>query len=360
MAKAKKLPSGNWRCRASFTDANGVQHKESFTEPTAKKAEAKAAMWQAGMLEKKKNGPRQELGEAMDEYIETCRCTGLSPSTIKSYVSARENAYARLIKRPVDLISVRDVQMWVNERSKVVTPKTVKNNLGLLSVVFKSCSIKFDFEAIKLPKVEQDEVVIPSDSQIATMLTAAYDDDDLYIAAMLAALMGLRRSEICALRWSDIKISSDGTAYLSVDKALVVDENNRHVEKSPKTRAGKRILPIPSAVYDELKRRRSLRPTLISVTPNVITARYMRLCKELGLPTRFHGLRHYHASVMLREGVPEKYIVADMGHASFDMVKRVYGHVMQEKLGAISTAMDAHASSVLRIDTTFATAGKKC
>lgn len=358
MATAKRLPSGNWRVRATFTDADGIKHTESFTEETAKLAEAKAAMWQAGMLEKKKTKARQELGDAIDDYIETCRCTGLSPSTIRAYVSAREHAFEKLIKRPIDRITIRDVQMWVNSRSKTISPKTLKNNIGLLSVVLKSCGIQFDFEAIKMPKQDTEEVDIPSDQQVALFLAAAYDDDDLYIATMLAALMGLRRSEICALKWSDISLNEEGYAYLSVDKAIVLDENNLPVEKTPKTRAGKRILPIPSAVYSELKRRRSLRPNMVNVLPNVITARYRRLGERLGLPSRFHALRHYHASVMLREGVPEKYIVADMGHASFDMVKRVYGHVMQEKMGMINVAMNTHASSVLGVDTTIATTAK--
>ena len=69
MAKAKKLPSGNWRSQASFTDEDGIIHRASFTEATAKMAEAKAAMWKAGMIEKEANRRHAKLGEAIDEYI---------------------------------------------------------------------------------------------------------------------------------------------------------------------------------------------------------------------------------------------------------------------------------------------------
>lgn len=347
MAKARKLPSGNYRCRVSFTDEFGVRHAESFTEESAKLAEAKAAMWKAGMLERDKNIRHVPLGEAIDQYIEVCRATGISPSTIRSYVSYRNNAYGLLLKRRIDKLMLKDIQMWIVERAKVASPKTVKNNLVLISAVLKANQISMDFSLLKLPKAPRKEMEIPSDRQIIELLNDVYDDDDMYIAISLAALMGLRRSEICALRWSDISVSSDGTVYLSVDKALVLDEDGVHVDKAPKTQAGSRTLVIPSALYDELKRRRQLRPTLVSVSPNAITERYMRLSDRLGVPRRFHNLRHYHASVMLREGVPEKYIVADMGHASFDMVKRVYGHVMQEKKNVIHSAMDAHAFSIL-------------
>lgn len=358
MATAKRLPSGNWRVRATFTDADGIKHTESFTERTARKAEAQAALWQAGMLERKENKPLQELGVAMAEYIETCRCAGLSPATIRSYLASSRHAFDMLKSRPINMITTRDIQLWINARSKTVSPKTVKNNLSFMLSVLKANEVYVKQEAIKLPKRQHEEMEIPSDAQVTAILQDVYDDDDMYIAVMLAALMGLRRSEICALKWSDISVH-DGVAYLEVSKALVLDENDMHVEKSPKTNAGRRILPIPSALYAELKSRRALRPTLVSITPNAITERYMRVVKRLGTPLRFHNLRHYHASVMLREGVPEKYIVADMGHSSFDMVKRVYGHVMQEKRGQIATAMDMHASSVLCVATNVATPTQK-
>ena len=346
MAKAQKLPSGNYRCRVSFTDELGVRHAESFTEETAVLAEAKAAMWKAGMLERDKNLAHMPLGDAIDQYIEVCRATGISPSTIRSYVSYRKNAYTSIIKRRIDKLMLKDIQMWIVERAKVASPKTVKNNLVLISAVLKANQISMDFSLLKLPKAKKQEMEIPSDKQIISLLDEVYDDDDMYIAISLAALMGLRRSEICALRWTDVSVSN-GIAYLTVDKALVLDEDGVHVDKAPKTQAGTRVLVIPSALYDELKRRRQLRPTLVSVSPNAITERYMRLSDRLNVPRRFHNLRHYHASVMLREGVPEKYITADMGHASFDMVKRVYGHVMEEKKHTIHAAMDSHAGSII-------------
>ena len=49
MPKAKKLPSGSWRCRVySYKDADGKQHYESFTAPTKAEAEMMAAEYTAG------------------------------------------------------------------------------------------------------------------------------------------------------------------------------------------------------------------------------------------------------------------------------------------------------------------------
>lgn len=44
MAKAKKLPSGNWRVRIySHTDVQGKKHYESFTASTKQQAEMMGA-----------------------------------------------------------------------------------------------------------------------------------------------------------------------------------------------------------------------------------------------------------------------------------------------------------------------------
>lgn len=349
MATAKKLPSGNYRCRATITDADGNKVTQSFTAETARKAETLAKMWQEGMLKRNRETAAHgiTLGEAIDSYIETCRCAGMSPSTIVNYKSARANAFPLLIGKRIGAITVQDVQRQLNARAKTCKPKTLHNNLNLLSATLKQHGVKLDYDALRIAHQEKEEMQIPTDEQVTELLRAASDDNDLYIGILLAAVMGLRRSEICALEWKDIDIRRDGTATLTVNKACVPKDDGGYALKGTKTNAGTRTLAVPSVVLSELKKRRSLRPSLVGITPNAMTSRYERLVKNLGITGRFHDLRHYHASVMIREGVPEKYIVSDMGHASFDMVRRVYGHVMGEKQQEIDGRMNDHASRIV-------------
>lgn len=360
MATAKKLPSGNYRCRATITDADGNRITMSFTAETARKAETLAKMWQEGMLEKEKatsaNGI--SVGEALDNYIETCRCAGMSPATIRGYSSSRRNAFGIIEEKHIRRLTVQDVQKQINTRSKTCTPKTIRNEVNLLHAALKANGVKMDFDALRIPKTERKEMEIPSDEQIRQLLDALYDDDDMFIAVMLAAVMGLRRSEICALTWGDMITTNDKTV-LNISKALVLSDDKDFVVKQPKTTAGMRQLPVPTSVRSELLRRRSLKKNIVSISPNVVTDRYEAIREKLNIPGRFHDLRHYHASVMIREGVPEKYIVTDMGHASFDMVRRVYGHVMGEKQAEINAMMDAHADNLMNIATKVDTKEKK-
>ena len=57
---------------------------------------------------------------------------------------------------------------------------------------------------------------------------------------------------------------------------------------------------------------------------------FKRTLKEAGVSDiNFHALRHYYASVMLMKGIPNKYAKEKMGHASEDMLKKVYQHVFK-------------------------------
>lgn len=351
MAKAKQLPSGRWRVRATHTNESGVKITASFTEDTAELAEAKATMWQNGLLEQEKNQRTPPFGDAIDAYIETGRCTGMSPSTIRGYVSARKNAFTPIIKHRANKITLRDVQSWINWRSKTASAKTVKNNLDLLVCVLRQNGVKLDLDALRMPKRKIAELEIPTDEQVAAMLSSLRDskDDEMFIAVMLAALYGLRRSEICALQWTDIQTTPDGGHVLVVSKALVGDKNGLLVEKDTKTDAGCRTIALSDSVYAELMKRRNLRTTLISISPNALTNRYATLARRFGVCSKFHGLRHYMASVMVRDNINEKYAAQLLGHASPATTKRIYTHVMGDKVVQINDLLDAHATKVLNV-----------
>ena len=157
----------------------------------------------------------------------------------------------------------------------------------------------------------------------------------------IAATLGLRRAEICALTWADV---SNG--LLSVTKALAKNDDNQWVEKAPKSYAGKRSVPLPPALQSAIlsSRPQIYRPDarIFPVTPDYITKHWCILCKQLGISCRFHDLRHYNASVMLSLGVPDKYAMQRMGHATTHMLKTTYQHIIHEKERETAAKIDAY------------------
>jgi len=84
MAKAKKLPSGQWRAlvysHTDIVEGKKVRRYESFTAEKSKEAEYMAAEFKL-KRERNKNPLNKTVGEAIDEYIDT-KTNVLSPSTV--------------------------------------------------------------------------------------------------------------------------------------------------------------------------------------------------------------------------------------------------------------------------------------
>ena len=69
--------------------------------------------------------------------------------------------------------------------------------------------------------------------------------------------------------------------------------------------------------------------------PSVFTRNFEKLAAEAGLPkTRLHDLRHFHATLLLREGTHPKVVQERLGHSQISITLDTYSHVvpgLQEK-----------------------------
>ena len=99
--------------------------------------------------------------------------------------------------------------------------------------------------------------------------------------------------------------------------------------KPPKPDDSNRTVDVPPFVLDKLPHD----GPFVESSPNAITARFLRLVEDLGLPHfRFHDLRHYFATRLTYIGVPSR-IICDLGGWRTDkMMKRVYVDVAQDEL----------------------------
>lgn len=143
---------------------------------------------------------------------------------------------------------------------------------------------------------------------------------------MLAVWLGLRQSEILGLEWRDI----DGDT-LKIRRAIVLGEDGP-TQKGTKTYSGTRPLHIPAYIRELLDRQPRSGDRIVNMTGKSIYSGFSRICEKSGVPHfRFHDLRHVNASAMLAVGVPDKYSMKRMGHATNNMLKTTYQHTIKEK-----------------------------
>ena len=326
MAKAKKLPSGNWRVQAK---ANG--QVKSFTGSDRRIVEAEAKAWQAGLVSEVES---ITVGKAYERYIESKKNV-LSPTTIRAYQGMARTNFQELMPIKIDKLSNEIIQSAVNRLACSVTPKSVRNNYGLLTAVIAMFNPYFK-PMVKLPQREKREIIIPTREQVQKLIKSA-KGTQYYIPVLLAALCGMRAGEICALTSDDIK-----NGKININKALVRRLDGEWITKSPKSYSGYRTIEIPPIVSEALKGKHG---KIVSLTSHSLSDGFPLVLKKAGLPHfRFHDLRHFYVSELFDMGLPEKYIIAQVGHSSSSITKSVYDHLSAEKQTKYATDIAAHFS----------------
>lgn len=324
MYSAHKLPSGNYRVRVlDYIDENRKRHFRSFTAATEKEAEYKAMEFDIKNQNNKnriKNIPYSDLKleQAYQRYIDS-KSAILSPSTVVGYRRYMKNHFKSIMRIKLKDLNQEIIQIAVNEMALSHSPKSVRNSYGLLSSVLSTYfpSLKLN---IRLPQKITPEYVIPTTADINIILNAA--NDFIRVPILLAAFGSLRRSEVCALTADDIL--DDG---ITVNKAAVYNENGEIVIKSPKTKAGRRFVPMSKEMISEIKDWKYFGCKLSS-----IDSAFNKLVKKCDVPKfSFHKLRHYFASELHAQGLPDKEIARIGGWETLDTLHNIYQHSMRDK-----------------------------
>jgi len=145
----------------------------------------------------------------------------------------------------------------------------------------------------------------------------------------IALFTGMRRGEILALEWSDIDFDR---AEIRINKAVGFVHNMPY-RKSTKTQSGKRIVPIPPRLLDELKRRKGegviFQRNGKYWTNSTITKSFARFQKATGIKCTLHQLRHAYITRLVEMGLNVKDAQYLAGHSDIQTTLQIYTHVTE-------------------------------
>ena len=155
MATAKKMPSGNYRVRI-YDKATGKQ--KSFTAETKKEAEYLANEWLTG---RQKVVIKHDItvGEAVRTYIDS-KNNVLSASTIRGYEIVYRNGLNGIRDINIDDLTTMQLQYWINSNAKKYSPKTLRNQFGLVTAALRQKKVRLDFDDVTLKKKTKTETAM--------------------------------------------------------------------------------------------------------------------------------------------------------------------------------------------------------
>jgi integrase len=196
------------------------------------------------------------------------------------------------------------------------------------------------------PRATRGTLRIPTAAETRTLVSAA-QDTPYGLPVHLAAMTGMRRSEILRLAWPDVDLDA---AVLRVRRG--------------KTARARRTISLPPSTVAELRRHRAEqaeRRLLVGpawqdgdlvvdrgdggpMNPITLSHAFARIADSVGLgEVRFHDLRHSYATAAILAGVNVKAVSEALGHAGTAFTMDTY----QDSLPAMGEAVAAAIEKAL-------------
>lgn len=223
-------------------------------------------------------------------------------------------------------------------------------------------------EYVKTPKKGDAKVTYLDKLQfdkLVSVLKNNYEEGDRFrTAVMLATFGGLRRGEICGLRWYDVDFEANS---ITVSSAIGVytDENGQATyTKSPKNLSSARTFPMPAELRKELELRYAkvqeeygcingtwfvCGQSINYYAPTTFTREFEKFADAYQIRDHFnkratlHCLRHNLATVGVKANVDIASLAAMMGHKSKAMTLDTYS----------SATPDAQALAAKKLESAF-------
>jgi len=345
-------------------DENGKRVKQYRTYPNISSARAGLKEFLAEKQSRKPVAPRQiTVAQWLEYWMDTIVRPNRAETTVYAYQKIIDNHINPAMGNvPLTKLTAKDIQQYYidTQRAAGLSSNTMRRHHDLLS-----SSLRVAVRQDVLPSNPVDRVEPPKNRQYEADFYDSEGLKQLYILVQghwlelvvkLAGGLGLRREEICGLKWESvdfnrrvIHIKEARTAY----GATIV-------QKETKNRSSIRTLYMPEEIYQlmwqERLRQQAEAPQRgeeynpfhhvvldrngLPYSPNALSLAFTRFIKRNNLPrVTLHGLRHSFATVASGQGASLFDIGKALGHSTPATTGRIYTHLVDR----------THEETVMRV-----------
>lgn len=199
---------------------------------------------------------------------------------------------------------------------------------------------KNPMRAVSPPKKRQREAKFYTPEQLGVLLAKAVGTR-LELPMFICAYLGLRRGELCGLRWSNVDLEHH---TITIENTRT-QAGKKEIEKGTKTASSTRTLYLPDTLCDMLKAakehqqacRATYKNTVIVMEdgrpfrPNYLSELFGKFLADNDLPKIvLHELRHTFASLSNQAGIPAYNIGKALGHSTPATTQKIYTHLLDQ------------------------------
>ncbi|MFR1806048.1 MAG: tyrosine-type recombinase/integrase [Ruminococcus sp.] len=310
--------------------------------------------------------PPQEVGELASnmpfaEYllewldIVKVRVKATTYSSYEVMVKSTLEPYFRKKGYTLQGLEARHIQQFYTEKLKTVKPSSVIHYHAVIHQALKY-AMKTDLVtqnvAMKVDRPKRNDYQpVFLDAEELQRLFQVVKGTRLELPVLVAAFYGLRRGEVCGLKWDAIDFERGTITIKHTVTSIQVDGKTKmYAQDSAKTKSSMRTLPLVGSFaeyFKEVKAAQELNKQVCGncynyeydgyvfvdelgdlMKPDYLTAYFPQYIQKHGLKRmRFHDLRHSCASLLLANGVPLKQIQDWLGHSDFSTTANIYAHL---------------------------------
>jgi integrase len=194
---------------------------------------------------------------------------------------------------------------------------------------------------------DDDDESYPDPADAIRVLALLQKERTVFAACQLAADTGMRRGEVCALRFRDLDV---GKGILRVRRTIVLGPGDKAVVQARTKTKTKRSIVLASStlrMLSEHQSRVSEEAAQLGVTwsddlfifsspgephlpmrPDLLTSRWRKACASVGVAMRLHDLRHLHATMLHLLGVDHERLTFRFGGRDMRLTD-VHGNVVR-------------------------------
>lgn len=280
-----------------------------------------------------------------NKWFDTYKKPKLKPTTLQGYRSnLKMHLYPAFGDMRLDEITVETVQQFLNDRVDLAK-NTVHTMFVLFSEIMDSAfedryikSNPAKSKRINIPSTRKTERQALSPEQLRLIIAEISEKlTDVTERRLMALLLftGMRRGEVMGLRWEDIDFEK---RLITVNRAVSYT-TNQPIISTPKTKSGKRVIPLDDQLVTFLKPHLDTGYIIGGKEPPtlMVTRRLLRnLDKKINMfGATPHVFRHSYISALAEAGVDLKTIQQISGHSNVTTTMGIYAHT---RLGLVQEA----------------------